>query len=424
MSRAELSLRHNFIWNLAGNLVYAACQWGMLIVLAKLTSPEQVGIFALGLAVAAPIFFLSQLQLRGVQATDACDEYEFGHYFGLRIITTLVALVIIGLIVSVGDYDRNTAWVVVAVAMSKAFESIADVFYGLLQRHERMDRIAISLLIKGPLALFFMGALVYFTESVVAGGFGLAAAWGIVLAGCDLRNASKTISETNKENENITSSAIRPSFELASMGRLAWLALPLGLTMALLSLNTNIPRYFIEHHFGSAQLGYFAALAYLLAATNTVVSAMGQTCTPRLAKYFVDGNLNAYKALLFKMLMVGAGIGLAGIVVAIFFGGWILTILYSPDYAQYSSVLFWLMVVTGISIIASFLGYAMTAARYFKIQLPLFIVVTFATCIASWKLVPGYGLLGAVASLAVGVFFQLLMSMSVLILALSKRRFV
>ena len=71
---AGLSLRQNFKWNFVGNFVYGACQWGMLVVLAKLTSPEMVGRFALGLAITAPIVLLSQLQLHGVQETDARDE--------------------------------------------------------------------------------------------------------------------------------------------------------------------------------------------------------------------------------------------------------------------------------------------------------------------------------------------------------------
>src|SRR6266568_5527229 len=45
-----VSLRTNFAWTLAGNAVYAVCQWGMLVSIAKLGSPAMVGQFALGLA--------------------------------------------------------------------------------------------------------------------------------------------------------------------------------------------------------------------------------------------------------------------------------------------------------------------------------------------------------------------------------------
>src|ERR1700722_789398 len=86
------SLRTNFSWTLAGNLVYAGCQWGMLVVLAKLGSPQLVGQFALGLAVTAPVIMLSNLQLRGVLATDAREEHTFSDYLELRLVTTGLAL--------------------------------------------------------------------------------------------------------------------------------------------------------------------------------------------------------------------------------------------------------------------------------------------------------------------------------------------
>ena len=63
----------------------------MTIVLAKLGSPEQVGQFALGLAIAAPVFMFATLRLRDVQATDAKQEYQFGDYFALRLTTTVIA---------------------------------------------------------------------------------------------------------------------------------------------------------------------------------------------------------------------------------------------------------------------------------------------------------------------------------------------
>ncbi len=148
-----LTLRQNFSWTLAGNVVYAGCQWGMLVVLAKLGNPVMVGQFALGLAVTAPVIMFASLQLRPVQATDARREYEFGHYLGLRLVTTLLALLVIASISLTAGYRRETAMVVLAVGLAKAFESVSDVFYGLLQQAERMDRIAISMMLKGPLTV-------------------------------------------------------------------------------------------------------------------------------------------------------------------------------------------------------------------------------------------------------------------------------
>ena len=67
-----LSLTRNFSWTLIGTLeLYAFCQWGMLVVLAKLCSTLMVGQCALALAITAPVFVFVGLNLRTVQVTDA-----------------------------------------------------------------------------------------------------------------------------------------------------------------------------------------------------------------------------------------------------------------------------------------------------------------------------------------------------------------
>lgn len=419
-----LSLTRNFSWNLVGNVVYAGCQWGILVVLAKLTSPEMVGLFALGLAITAPIIMLSQLQLRGVQATDANDEYAFGHYLALRLLTTALALFIIIGVIWAGSYPSNTALVIFVVGLSKAFESISDVYYGLMQRYERMDRIAKSRLIKGPLSLAALWLLVYVTGDVLWGVIGLAAVWFFLLLAYDLKNAALTHSESStiQGRPFVRKDEMRPDFEPRQLAHLAWLALPLGLVMALISLNTNIPRYFIEHNMGTAELGIFAALAYLVVAGNTLVSAMGQSVTPRLAKYYVAEDIDGYKHLLAIVVGIGILLGIAGVLASIFAGNRILTLLYKHEYAAYNNILIWLMIVAGVSYITSFLGYGMTAARCFMVQLPLFIAVVATTFGVSLWLIPQYALTGAALAMGVGVLVQLIGSCFVIARVLQKKK--
>lgn len=152
-----LSLRKNFSWTLIGNIIYFASQFGILIILAKLGTTQMVGRFSLGLAIRAPVMIFANMALRPVQATDAKREYLFCDYLGLRLITTFLALLVIATISFIGGYGKETSLVILIVGIAKAFEAISDVYYGPLQQHERMDRIAKSLMIKGPLALIIVG---------------------------------------------------------------------------------------------------------------------------------------------------------------------------------------------------------------------------------------------------------------------------
>jgi O-antigen/teichoic acid export membrane protein len=381
----RFSFRANFLWTFAGNVVYMACQWGMLVVLARLGSPEIVGQFALGLAVSAPVLMFTNLQLRGVLATDARREHAFADYLGVRLLTTLTALLVIGGVVLGSGYQGAVAAVVLLVGLAKAFESVSDIYYGLQQQHEQMKRIAVSLMIKGTGSLAALVVVLLLTRDVVWGTAALAGTWALVLLAYDLRGTARLAGEAGA----------RPRWRPATVGKLVWLALPLGIVTCLLSLNTNIPRYFVEHQLGLRQLGIFAALGYLMVAGNTVVSALGGTAWPRLAGYWASGNRRAFRSLLLKLAGVGAVLGLAGVGVVLVAGPELLRLLYGAEYAAYSHVLLLFMVAAGIGYVASFLGYGLTAARYFGIQAPLFLGITLATVAACAVLVPRLGLEGA-----------------------------
>ncbi len=404
-----LTLRRNFSWTFIGNAFYAASQWGMLVVIAKIGSPEMLGQFTLGLAITAPVMLFTNLHLRSVQATDARHQYIFGDYLGLRLISTGLALLMIALITLSAGYHWQTSLVILLIGMAKAFESISDVFYGLIQQYERMDHIAISLMIKGSLSLLLLGLGVYISGNLLWGVAGLVVAWGMVLFIYDIGSGALILNQTPQAR-----------WHLRTLIKLVSLSIPLGFVMMLISLNTNIPRYFIEQSLGERELGIFAALAYLMVVGGMVVNALGESASPKLAKYYAVGDCMAFCQLLFKLVGIAAILGLTVVLIAIVAGRQILTLLYRPEYAEQIDLFVWLMVAAGIRYISSFLGYGITAARYFRIQIPLFVVVTSISAISCFWLVPKQGLLGAAIALNISAVVQLGFSLAIVIYALQR----
>jgi O-antigen/teichoic acid export membrane protein len=424
----SLPLRTNFAWTFVGNAIYAGCQWGMLVVLAKLGSPAMVGQFALALAITAPVLLFTNLQTSDVQATDARRTYRFGDYLGLRLITTSLAILfILGIVVASG-YRTETALVVFVVGLAKASESVSDILFSLLQQRERMDRIAISKSIKGLLSLVALGTGIYLSGSLLVGAICMAISWVAVLLLYDIRSGALVLNRSPHTEEDPLvqdhqeRERLRPRWVPLNMVKLVWLALPLGLVMLLISLNTNIPRYFIEHYSGERGLGIFAAMSYLMVAGTTVVGALGQSATPRLAKLYAAGNKAAFTSLMWKLVCLGALLGVPGIVAVVFAGRQILTLLYRPEYAEHADVFPWLMAAAGLGYVASFLGYGMTAARYFRPQLPLFLAVGLTTLIACALLIPKGGLLGAAIARVISMALQLVGSAAILIYAIRRTK--
>jgi O-antigen/teichoic acid export membrane protein len=424
-----LTLRQNFSWTFIGNIIYAASQWVILVVLAKLGSPEMVGQFTLGLAVTAPIILLANLQLRQIQTTDVAQKYQFGDYLGLRLICLSLSVLAILVITLMAGYRWETSLVILVISLAKILESISDLFHGLFQYHERMDRIAISLMIKGPLSLLLLGIGLKLTGTVLGGSIGLAVVWLVVLIFYDIPKAAAIFKDSNsiQSHDGMAISdqdrSLLPRFNSKNLQSLLGLSLPLGFVMMLGSLNANIPRYFIEHYLGDRNLGIFSALSYLMVAGNIVIGALGQSASPRLAKYYAAGKSKDFKNLLLKILLIGVLLGGVSIFMAAIASKEILTILYRPEYAEYGYLLVLLMVAAGIGYLSSFLGYAMTAAQYFRVQMPLSTLTTSLSTIFCLWLVPSQGLVGAVIALIISVSVQFIFSLAIifhLLLKLSK----
>lgn len=201
------------------------------------------------------------------------------------------------------------------------------------------------------------------------------------------------------------------------LSRLAKLAAPVGIVMALVSLNSNIPRYAVEHYRGSGELGVFAALAYLVVVVNLVVNALGQSAIARLARAFAAGNLHQFKSVLQRMSLLGVGVAALGMIVALSCGRMALRLIYGPVYASHLDLLVTLVGISGVTAVSSFLGYGMSAARRFREQLPV-TALTVVTCsVAAYVLTPRLGLFGAALAMLCSGLVQIAGSIVVLKIA-------
>ena len=406
-----MSWRYNFAWALSGNVVYAACQWGMVIALAKLGNTFMVGQFSLGLAITTPVLMFTNLQLRAVQATDAKRQHCFAEYLGLRMMTTLVALAIIAAIAGLGGYERETALVILAVALMKSVESLSDVFYGLFQLNDHLEQTGRSMMLRGFFSVIGLSAGLYLTKSLVWGIAILAGVWLAVLIGFDARRGRRFAIAAARARTAVAGMTrwrqVWPMFCLHRQWQLTLLTLPLGIVMTLVALNLNMPRYFIHARFGEHQLGIFSAMAYTTVVVATFADALGHATIPRMSRLYASGNLAGFLSSLLQLVAFGAAFALAGFAVARFLGARLLTILFSAEYADHADVFVWLIAAAGISCIASLLNYGITSAQCFRIQVPMFLLVVGCNALACAWLVPSLGLKGAAMAMVIAYLVHL-----------------
>jgi O-antigen/teichoic acid export membrane protein len=409
ISVADPNLHSNVAWMLAGTMWQGLCQWTLVVVLAKVGTVEMVGTFTLGLAIALPVLMFSSLSLRSIQVTDCTRSYRFLEFLAVRLLTTMVSLVLIAAFVIGVHYTAVVIASTILISTAKGAEHVSDIFYGLLQREERMAGIALSAILRGTLQLGALGAGIWFTGSLVWGAAGL---FGASLVTLLLFDIPRGLAFRNRKLSTGLRDCAAFAATLLHRGarkRLALLALtglPLGGVLMLVSLNLNLPRYFIEHQLGTRELGIFSSIANLMAGGNLVISALGQGVTPRLSKHFQEFEMRAFRSLVSIISLTSLGIGIAGFLAALLFGRQLLSIIYRPEYATQQEILVWLMAASGFFYMGSALGCAVTAVKCFTPQLPLFATAAAATAIASMAFVHSMGLRGAALAILISGVIQ------------------
>jgi len=410
------SLCADFSWTFVGNAIYAAGQFATLMLLAKLVRPEQVGQYALGLAVVYPVMMLTNMQLRAVMTSGARQQTHFGHYLSLRLLTTLLALVIIFAITQILGYRWELTAVVLMVGGAYAIETISDVYYARLQLHDRMVEISKSLIARALLSVLGLAVATYVTRNLLWGVAGVLLARAIVLFGYDICECTHGLGGQSKwfsRNE-----ALRPRLNLRAQSELLWLSLPLGIVVLLTSLNSSVPSYFIKQALGERELGIFSAIGFMISVGNMAVVSLGQSAFTRLARSYASGNLVTFGLLLGKLLAFGAMLGVCGMIISKLAGREILTILFRPEYAERADLLPWIMATGSVLFMAQFLGFGMTAAGYYNSQVVLNILANLSLLAACYWLVERQGLLGAFLAMLIAAIVQLAGSVMILVIGL------
>jgi O-antigen/teichoic acid export membrane protein len=389
------SLRGDFFWTLVGNGIYAVSQWCVIVLLAKWSRPEVVGTYSFAMAVATPLITFASFQLRAVQVTDVRGEHDFSDYLGFRLLSMVAAMAVLTVLCLALRYSPSMTGLVDALGLSLAVEAVSDVYYGRMQAHGRMDSIAKSMIVRGVLSTLALVAVVILTASVLLGVLAMVLTRMLVLFFFDTCVARTLYPVPVRPSDKAT----RPRWIFSTQKMLLTTTLPIGLVSVLVALNTSIPRYFIEWSSGSRELGIFAAICFFQSSGNMVIGAMGQAAFGRLATSYARDDMRGFFPLLLRLLAVAGTLGIIGILIASFAGKQILELMFRHEYAARADLLTYVMIAAALGYCCQFIGSAVTAARIFRPQIALFVVVALSLTGFCYLFVPGHGAAGAITAI-------------------------
>ena len=380
------SLRRNFVWVFLGTLALAATQLILPMLIAKIAptgeeGARRVGAWTLANAITGPVFVFFLFKLRVLQTTDAREEHAWPTYAVVRVLGMVVAVAITAGIVIV-RYRDAVGGVIVVVALAKAFDGGSDILYGVLQRHERLDRVARSQIARGLAGLVLGAGALLVTGSMIAVLLALAAVYAIGLA-WDVAVTRRLFALT------------RPRWDRDAVGRMLRQCGPLGFVTALGSLQTNIPRYFLEHHASRVDLGVFGMMQTLLSLGALVVNAVAYAALARLARHAAAAEWRLFAGTLRRLVVIGTGLAIGAVAVTYAVGEPVLRLFFNDAFAGRREVMVWMAVTSGLVWIYLFFGAALDAMRRYRLQPWIHGASTAAIVLASIWMVPRWGMYGA-----------------------------
>lgn len=383
------SLRSGFAWTFAGNAVNGLSQWVILSLIAKLSTTEILGQYALALAAAMPVAMLAHLNLRSVLATDVSGQHPFGDYFQVRLWTGVGGLVITACTGLLWRPFAPVGPAVILVGIALCCENFEDLYYGVMQRRERLDLIGKSMILRAVISILATAAFLMISRSAAAAAAGFLTGRLVTLASFDMRQGWMPVGNP-----------VAPMNVFRA-------ALPLGFVLLLISLAANIPRYTIEHHLSTSALGTFVAVNSFVTLGSAVMNSLGQTATTRLAGAWNRGDASRFRKLGVQLTGVALAVGIGGALVAALAGGFFLRLAYKPEFGEYQPLLVQMLLAGTLGYVGIILGYVLTSTRRFQVQLPLSMTVAATSAAVSLLAIPALGITGAVLALAAAATVQI-----------------
>ena len=382
-------------YSVTGQLSYVIAQMIVLAALTRFHGAEAVGAFGLAMAIATPVFLLANMGMRTGLATDVQRRFGFDSYLGLTLLTACLGVVGTVLIGRLLLTEPAAQGLLLVIALMKASESVSLLAYGAFQLVGRMERVALSLSLRGWSSALIFTLLLASGASVASAFMAQLVIWAAVAMLHDFPRASRLM----------TRHLTRPTFAVRPLFRLAQENAPLSISAFLNAVMNALPRLIIERVLGLEAVGIFTVAAYFLQAGVMVVEAVNQALLGRFAIWRQAPETADTRRIIIRLLIIATALSLAGLTLVYLGGEWLLVAGFGPEFGGAAPLLMLMALALCTKLYGIVPQVVLHSDRRFFLYMiyqAVSVVLTFSLLVI---LVPLYGLTGAGTTiLAVAVF--------------------
>ena len=395
--------KKDYIWNSIGSFLQSAISPILLIVITRLNGVGDSGLFSFAMSLSVVFWAISLWGGRTYQVSDVKKEFSNGDYIVVRFISSLIVAVFSISFCILSGYDLIKTELIMVLVSFKILESIADSMYGVLQIHNKLYIVGISLTIKSVFGFIIFAIVDILTKNIVYGALSIFLVNIVVVIFYDIP-WMKHVESVGLTKKNIIQA-------VKIMKKTVEVFVVVFLTM----FSLNIPRYFLDkYHYD--QIGYFGIMAMPITLLTLFISFVLQPNVVNLSELLKKKKIKEFTKIVSKIDFITFTLGILFVISSYLIGVWILNTVFGIDINNFRIDLTIMVIGAVANAFVSIYVNLLIILRRFKGQFYTLLVTNILAVILSVYLIDKLAMLGSVL-----VFMTISFLQAIILLFIYKR---
>ena len=395
--------KKDYIWNSIGSFLQSAISPILLIVITRLNGVGDSGLFSFAMSLSVVFWAISLWGGRTYQVSDVKKEFSSGDYIVVRFISSLIVAVFSISFCILSGYDLIKTELIMTLVLFKILESIADSMYGVLQIHNRLYIVGISLTMKSVFGFMLFTLVDILTKNIIYGALSIFIVNIAVVIFYDIP-LMKHVESVGLTKKNIMQAG-------KIMKKTAEVFVVVFLTM----FSLNIPRYFLDkYHYD--QIGYFGIMAMPITLLTLFISFVLQPNVVNLSELLKKKKIKEFTKIVSKIDFITFTLGILFVVSSYLIGVWALNTVFGIDINNFRIDLTIMVIGAVANAFVSIYVNLLIILRRFKGQFYTLLVTNILAVILSIYLIDRLAMLGSVL-----VFMTISFLQAIILLFIYKR---
>lgn len=385
--------KKDYIWNSIGSFLQSAISPILLIVITRLNGVGDSGLFSFAMSLSVVFWAISLWGGRTYQVSDVKKEFSSGDYIVVRFISSLIVAVFSISFCILSGYDLIKTELIMVLVSFKILESIADSMYGVLQIHNRLYIVGISLTMKSVFGFMLFTLVDILTKNIIYSALSIFIVNIAVVIFYDIPWMKHV------ESVGLTKKNIMQAGKI--MKKTAEVFVVVFLTM----FSLNIPRYFLDkYHYD--QIGYFGIMAMPITLLTLFISFVLQPNVVNLSELLKEKKIKEFTKIVSKIDFITFTLGILFVVSSYLIGVWALNTVFGIDINNFRIDLTIMVIGAVANAFVSIYVNLLIILRRFKGQFYTLLVTNILAVVLSVYLIDRLAMLGSVLVFMIISFLQ------------------